>query len=55
MIKKAEALMDNAEAEDQEELVELVEAIRDALKASDGVQLGESMHELSEMVFYLGS
>ena len=55
LIKKAEALMDNAEAEDQEELVELVEAIRDALKASDEVQLGESMHELSEMVFYLGS
>jgi molecular chaperone DnaK (HSP70) len=55
LIKKAEALMDNAETEDQEELVELVEAIRDALKASDEVQLGESMHELSEIVFYLES
>ncbi|MCI5138860.1 MAG: heat-shock protein Hsp70, partial [Candidatus Electrothrix sp. AR1] len=55
LIKKAEALMDNAETEDQEELVELVEAIRDALKAADGARLGESMHELSEIVFYLES
>ena len=55
LIKKAEALMDEAEAEDQEELVDLVEAIRDALKAADGVRLNESMHELSEIVFYLES
>ncbi len=55
LIKKAEDLMDDAETEDQEELVELVEAIRDALKASDEVQLGESMHELNEIVFYLES
>ncbi len=55
LIKKAEALMDDAEIEDQEELVELVEAIRDALKASNEVQLGESMHELNEIVFYLES
>ncbi|MCI5228024.1 MAG: heat-shock protein Hsp70, partial [Candidatus Electrothrix sp. AX2] len=34
LIKKAETLMDDAESEDQEELVELVEAIRDALKAA---------------------
>jgi molecular chaperone DnaK (HSP70) len=55
LIKKAEALMDDAETEDQEELVELVEAIRDALKAGDEARLGESMHELSEIVFYLES
>jgi molecular chaperone DnaK len=55
LIKKAEALMDDAETEDQEELVELVEAIRDALKAADGARLGESMHELNEIIFYLES
>ncbi|MCI5120577.1 MAG: heat-shock protein Hsp70, partial [Candidatus Electrothrix sp. AUS4] len=55
LIKKAEALMDDAESEDQEELAELVEAIRDALEAGDKARLGESMHELSEIVFYLES
>ncbi len=55
LIKKAETLMDDAESEDQEELVELVEAIRDALKAADGARLDESMHELNEIIFYLES
>uniref|UniRef100_UPI004056B333 Hsp70 family protein n=1 Tax=Candidatus Electrothrix sp. TaxID=2170559 RepID=UPI004056B333 len=55
LIKKAEALMDDVETEDQEELVELVEAIRDALKVADGARLGESMHELNEVIFYLES
>jgi molecular chaperone DnaK len=55
LIKKAEALMDDAETEDQEELVELVETIRDTLKAEDEVRLNEAMHELSEIVFYLES
>lgn len=55
LIKKAETLMDDAESEDQEELVEMVEAIRDALKAADGTRLDESMHELNEIIFYLES
>ncbi|MGB5685111.1 MAG: Hsp70 family protein [Candidatus Electrothrix sp.] len=55
LIKKAEALMDDAETEDQEELIDLVETIRDALKAEDEVRLNEAMHELSEIVFYLES
>ena len=55
LIKKAETLMDDAESEDQEELVELVETIRDALQAADGTRLDESMHELNEIIFYLES
>lgn len=55
LIKKAESLMDDAESEDQEELVELVETINDTLKAQDETRLGEAMHELSEIIFYLES
>jgi molecular chaperone DnaK len=55
LIKQAEGLLDAAETDDQEELIELIETINDALKAGNEPRLGEAMHELNEIVFYLGS
>lgn len=55
LIEKAERLMESAQAEDREDLVDLVETLRDALAAHDEPAIREAMNELSDLVFYLES
>ncbi len=55
LIEKAERLMDGANADDREDLVDGVEAVKDALKSSDADALKQATDELSELIFYLES
>ncbi|MGB5735976.1 MAG: Hsp70 family protein [Thiohalocapsa sp.] len=55
LIEKAERLMDNANAEDKEDIVNLIEAVQDALAADDGPARERAVAELSDLVFYLES
>ena len=55
LIEKAERLMDGANADDREDLVDGVEAVQDALKSSDADALKQAADELSELIFYLES
>ena len=55
LIEKAERLMDGANADDREDLVDGVEAVQDALKSSDADALKQAADDLSELIFYLES
>ena len=55
LLKKAENLLGGAETEDKEELIELMEEIKDALKADDKDKLTEAASELAEIIFYMES
>ena len=55
VLKKAENLLDDAEPEDKEELIELIEIIRDAFSAKDEQKLAGAVSELNEIIFYLES
>ena len=55
LIEKAERLMDTAVAEDQEDLVDLTEQLRDALSAGDVSAQQQASGELSDLIFYLDS
>ncbi len=55
VLKKAESLLEDAEPEDQEELIELIETIQDALSENDGDKLAEALSELNEIIFYMES
>ena len=55
VLKKAENLLDVAEPEDKEELIELSEIIRDALREKDSEKLAEAVSELNEIIFYMES
>jgi molecular chaperone DnaK (HSP70) len=55
LIEKAERLMDTAVAEDQEDLVDLTEQLRDALSAGDVNAQQQASGELSDLIFYLDS
>ncbi len=55
LIEKAERLMEQANAEDREDLVNLVESLRDALAAHDESDIHEAMDALSDLIFYLES
>ena len=55
LLKKAENLLGGAETEDKEELIELMEQIKDALKADDKDKLTEALSELAEIIFYMES
>jgi molecular chaperone DnaK (HSP70) len=55
LVEKAERLMATANAEDKEDLVDLVEAVQDALAASDIPALERAVAELSDLVYYLES
>ena len=53
LIEKAERLMADANAEDKDDLVNLVEALKDALAGSDHAALDEAIAELSDLIYYL--
>ncbi|WPL17020.1 Heat shock protein 70 [Thiorhodovibrio winogradskyi] len=55
MIEKAERLMATASADDKEDLVDMTEALRDALQANDPEAIERTLAELSDLVFYLES
>ena len=55
LVEKAERLMETASAEDREDLVNLAEAVRDALGSGDAEALARATAELSDLIFYLGS
>ena len=53
MLARAEAKLDDAGEEDRAELIDLIEAIRDARKAGDSARLTASCEQLSDLIFYL--
>jgi molecular chaperone DnaK (HSP70) len=55
LLEKAERIMETASPEDQEDLVDLAEAVRDALKGDDPKALHEAVDALSDLLFYLES
>ena len=55
LLEKAERLMDNAAAEDKEDLVNLSEQVRDALRDDDADALSRASDELADLIFYLES
>jgi molecular chaperone DnaK (HSP70) len=55
LIEKAERLLDSASPEDREDLVDLIESVRDALAADDPQALTDASAELSDLIYYLES
>jgi molecular chaperone DnaK (HSP70) len=55
LVEKAERLLDRATADDREEMINLIEAVNDALIKSDFTALAGPMAELSDILFYLES
>ena len=54
-MEKAERLLDSATEDDREEMINLIESIKDALGNSDFPALSEPMAVLSDILFYLES
>jgi molecular chaperone DnaK (HSP70) len=55
LIEKAERLMERANPDDREDLVNLVEAVKDALAQSDATAMEAATSELSDLIYYLES
>jgi molecular chaperone DnaK len=55
LIEKAERLMESANAEDKEDLVDLVESVRDAQAKADTGAIESAAAELSDLIYYLES
>ena len=55
LIEKAERLMEGANPDDREDLVDNIESVRDALASGDAAALEHARDELSDLVFYLES
>jgi molecular chaperone DnaK len=55
LIEKAERLMETANTEDREDLVDLIEGVRDALAGGDETALAEAVTALTDLVYYLES
>ncbi|WP_280553002.1 Hsp70 family protein [Halomonas sp. 25-S5] len=53
LIEKAERLMEGANPEDREDLVDNIESVQDALASGDIAALARATDELSDLVFYL--
>ena len=53
LLEKAERLLETAGAEDKEDLVDLIEAVRDALAADDLAKLDPAVASLSDLIYYL--
>jgi len=52
-IRRAETQLDNASDDDREEIVNLIEDIRDAIKTGDADQARRCRGELDDLLFYL--
>ena len=55
LVEKAERLLDQASDDDREDLVNLIEQLKDALAGENIAALREPMAELSDLLFYLES
>ncbi len=55
LVEKAERLLDSAAEDDREEMINLIEAITDALAGGDFTALSAPMAALSDILFYLES
>jgi hypothetical protein len=55
LVEKAERLMDSANPEDKEDLVDLVESVQDALGKGDAGVTERALAELSDLIYYLES
>lgn len=53
LIDKAEKLLDKAGPEDAEDLINGIEAVRDALSSEDDAALEQAIASLSDLIFYL--
>jgi molecular chaperone DnaK (HSP70) len=53
LLDKAERLLERASAEDKEDLIDLIEAVRDTLEAADMEGLKRTMAALSDLIYYL--
>ena len=53
LLARAEAKLDDAGEEDRSEMIDLIEAIRDARKAGDRDRLAEACEQLNDLIFYL--
>jgi molecular chaperone DnaK len=53
LVAKAEAKLDDAGPEDRNELVDLIEAVRDAAAAGDAAALVAGRQQLADLLFYL--
>ena len=53
LIEKAERLMEGANPEDREDLVDRLEAVQDALAGGDAAALERALGELSDLIYYL--
>jgi molecular chaperone DnaK (HSP70) len=55
LVEKAERLLDKASDDDREDLINLIEQIKDTLASENFAALREPMAELSDILFYLES
>lgn len=55
LVEKAERLLDKASDDDREDLINLIEQIKDALAGENFATLSKPMGELSDILFYLES
>ena len=55
LIEKAQRLLDQASADDREDLIDLIEAVNDALAQNDSAAIEQAMAELADILFYLES
>ncbi len=55
LVEKAERMLEDASAEDREDMVNLIEAINDAITKEDYAALKEPMDQLSDILYYLES
>ena len=55
LIEKAQRALDQANAEDREDLIDLIEAVNDALTQNDSAAIEQAMAELADILFYLES
>ncbi|MGH8559837.1 MAG: Hsp70 family protein [Methylococcales bacterium] len=55
LVEKAKKLLEKASADDQDEIIDLIEQINDAIQAASTESLREPVGELSEILYYLES
>lgn len=55
LVEKAERLLEDATPEDREDMIDLIETIRDAMAEGDTAALREAVDALSDILYYLES
>jgi len=55
LVEKAERLLDGANAEDRDDLVDGIEAVKDALANDHGEALDQAVAQLADLIYYLES